>query len=44
VEVRVSNRYWLMGRVRLAAADARKLAVRVMRRNFREGMLRQHRG
>ena len=27
-----------MGRVGLAAADARMLAVRVIRRNFREGM------
>ena len=32
------NRYWLMGRVGLATADARKLAVRVMRRNLRERM------
>ena len=34
---RLSNRCWMIGRVGLAAADARKLAVRVIRRNFREG-------
>jgi len=38
VRGRASNRYLLMGRVALAAADARRLFVRVMRRNFRKGM------
>jgi len=40
----ISNRSSLNGRVGLAEADARKLAVRVMRRNFREGWLLRHRG
>jgi len=33
---RVSNRCWLVEKAGLVAADARKLAVRVIRRNFWE--------
>ena len=35
---RVPNEYWSIGRVELAAANSRRLAVGVMRRNFREGI------